>query len=81
MMGSSQVIRDSSIHVLPFVLIVSLGHIPFSFTCGYSSSTLAIILRISVQMYLRYLTNPLFLNLFPVFNHIYKLSQWPLQFL
>ncbi|CDY59030.1 hypothetical protein Bca4012_101306 [Brassica carinata] len=25
MMGSSQVIRDSSIHVLPFVLIVSLG--------------------------------------------------------
>ncbi|KAH0875389.1 hypothetical protein HID58_072751 [Brassica napus] len=52
MMGSSQVIRDSSIHVLPFVLIVSLGHIPFSFTCGYSSSTLATILRISVQMYL-----------------------------
>ncbi|KAH0853778.1 hypothetical protein HID58_092885 [Brassica napus] len=52
MMGSSQVIRDSSIHVLPCVLIVALGQIPFSFTCGYSSSTLVAILWISVQMYL-----------------------------
>lgn len=39
MMGSSQVIRDSSISVLACVLIVALGPIQFGFTCGYSSPT------------------------------------------
>ncbi|KAK6131208.1 hypothetical protein DH2020_035048 [Rehmannia glutinosa] len=41
MMGSSQVIRDSSISVLACVLIVALGPIQFGFTCGYSSPTQA----------------------------------------
>ncbi|KAH6765081.1 Major facilitator superfamily protein [Perilla frutescens var. hirtella] len=39
MMGSSQVIRDSSISVLACVFIVALGPIQFGFTCGYSSPT------------------------------------------
>ncbi|KAI3464944.1 hypothetical protein Pfo_021607 [Paulownia fortunei] len=39
LMGSSQVIRDSSISVLACVLIVALGPIQFGFTCGYSSPT------------------------------------------
>ncbi|XP_044475226.1 sugar transporter ERD6-like 6 [Mangifera indica] len=39
MMGSSQVIRDSSISVLACVLIVALGPIQFGFTAGYSSPT------------------------------------------
>ncbi|KAF3643306.1 Sugar transporter ERD6-like 4 [Capsicum annuum] len=39
MMGSSQVIRDSSISVLACVLIVALGPIQFGFTCGYTSPT------------------------------------------
>ncbi|CAG7904653.1 unnamed protein product [Brassica rapa] len=43
MMGSSQVIRDSSISVLACVLIVALGPIQFGFTCGYSSPTQAAI--------------------------------------
>ncbi|XP_059634891.1 sugar transporter ERD6-like 6 isoform X3 [Cornus florida] len=38
-MGSSQVIRESSISVLACVLIVALGPIQFGFTCGYSSQT------------------------------------------
>ncbi|KAL0438535.1 UNVERIFIED_CONTAM: Sugar transporter ERD6-like 6 [Sesamum latifolium] len=38
-MGSSQVIRDSSISVLACVLIVALGPIQFGFTSGYSSPT------------------------------------------
>ncbi|CAH8355818.1 unnamed protein product [Eruca vesicaria subsp. sativa] len=41
LMGSSQVIRDSSISVLACVLIVALGPIQFGFTCGYSSPTQA----------------------------------------
>uniref|UniRef100_A0A2N9GMK2 Major facilitator superfamily (MFS) profile domain-containing protein n=1 Tax=Fagus sylvatica TaxID=28930 RepID=A0A2N9GMK2_FAGSY len=43
MMGSSQVIRDSSISVLACVLIVALGPIQFGFTSGYSSPTQAAI--------------------------------------
>lgn len=39
MMGSSQVIRDSSISVLACVLIVALGPIQFGFTCGFTSPT------------------------------------------
>ncbi|KAJ0025920.1 hypothetical protein Pint_08966 [Pistacia integerrima] len=39
MMGSSQVIRDSSVSVLACVLIVALGPIQFGFTSGYSSPT------------------------------------------
>lgn len=39
MMGSSQVIRDSSISVVACVLIVALGPIQFGFSCGYSSPT------------------------------------------
>nr|XP_023893725.1 sugar transporter ERD6-like 6 [Quercus suber]POE59435.1 sugar transporter erd6-like 6 [Quercus suber] len=39
MMGSSQVIRDSSISVVACVLIVALGPIQFGFTSGYSSPT------------------------------------------
>ncbi|XP_057794001.1 sugar transporter ERD6-like 6 [Salvia miltiorrhiza] len=39
LMGSSQVIRDSSISVLACVFIVALGPIQFGFTCGYSSPT------------------------------------------
>ncbi|GLT92117.1 hypothetical protein SLE2022_099710 [Rubroshorea leprosula] len=39
MMGSSQVIRESSISVLACVLIVALGPIQFGFTAGYSSPT------------------------------------------
>lgn len=39
LMGSSQVIRESSISVLACVLIVALGPIQFGFTCGYSSPT------------------------------------------
>ncbi|KAK4745710.1 hypothetical protein SAY87_012022 [Trapa incisa] len=38
-MGSSQVIRESSISVLACVLIVALGPIQFGFTAGYSSPT------------------------------------------
>ncbi|ESQ27618.1 hypothetical protein EUTSA_v10018460mg [Eutrema salsugineum] len=45
MMGSSQIIRDSSISVLACVLIVALGPIQFGFTCGYSSPTQAAITR------------------------------------
>ncbi|CAF2064946.1 hypothetical protein HID58_073295 [Brassica napus] len=45
MMGSSQVIRDSSISVLACVLIVALGPIQFGFTCGYSSPTQAAITK------------------------------------
>lgn len=41
MMGSSQVIRDSSISVVACVLIVALGPIQFGFTSGYSSPTQA----------------------------------------
>ncbi|KAK9284659.1 hypothetical protein L1049_023835 [Liquidambar formosana] len=44
-MGSSQVIRDSSISVLLCVLIVALGPIQFGFTCGYSSPTQSEIIR------------------------------------
>ncbi|GAB2267338.1 hypothetical protein Dimus_002324 [Dionaea muscipula] len=40
-MGSSQVIRDSSISVVACVLIVALGPIQFGFTSGYSSPTQA----------------------------------------
>ncbi|XP_040997196.1 sugar transporter ERD6-like 6 [Juglans microcarpa x Juglans regia] len=39
MLGSSQVIRDSSISVVACVLIVALGPIQFGFTSGYSSPT------------------------------------------
>ncbi|XVF63845.1 hypothetical protein PTKIN_Ptkin09bG0119500 [Pterospermum kingtungense] len=39
MMGSSQVIRESSISVVACVLIVALGPIQFGFTSGYSSPT------------------------------------------
>ncbi|CAA0843391.1 Sugar transporter ERD6-like 6 [Striga hermonthica] len=39
LMGSSQVIRDSSISVLACVMIVALGPVQFGFTCGYSSPT------------------------------------------
>ncbi|GLT58028.1 hypothetical protein SLA2020_309540 [Shorea laevis] len=39
MMGSSQVIRESSISVLACVLIVALGPIQFGFTAGYTSPT------------------------------------------
>ncbi|KAF2309984.1 hypothetical protein GH714_006064 [Hevea brasiliensis] len=39
MMGSSQVIRDSSISVVACVMIVALGPIQFGFTSGYSSPT------------------------------------------
>ncbi|XP_010539903.1 PREDICTED: sugar transporter ERD6-like 6 [Tarenaya hassleriana] len=45
MLGSSQVIRDSSISVLACVLIVALGPIQFGFTCGYSSPTQAAITK------------------------------------
>ncbi|XP_010533252.1 PREDICTED: sugar transporter ERD6-like 6 [Tarenaya hassleriana] len=45
MMGSSQVIRDSSISALACVLIVALGPIQFGFTCGYSSPTQAAITK------------------------------------
>ncbi|XP_059454828.1 sugar transporter ERD6-like 6 [Corylus avellana] len=39
MMGSSQVIRESSISVVACVMIVALGPIQFGFTSGYSSPT------------------------------------------
>lgn len=39
MMGSSQVIRESSVSVLACVLIVALGPLQFGFTSGYSSPT------------------------------------------
>ncbi|CAB4265710.1 unnamed protein product [Prunus armeniaca] len=45
MMGSSQVIRDSSISVVACVLIVALGPIQFGFTSGYSSPTQAAIIK------------------------------------
>ncbi|KAK8572554.1 hypothetical protein V6N13_048145 [Hibiscus sabdariffa] len=45
MLGSSQVIRDSSISVVACVLIVALGPIQFGFTCGYSSPTQAAIVQ------------------------------------
>ncbi|CAF2061002.1 unnamed protein product [Brassica oleracea] len=45
MMGSSQVIKDSSISVLACVLIIALGPIQFGFTCGYSSPTQAAIIK------------------------------------
>ncbi|KAJ4909294.1 Sugar transporter ERD6-like 6 [Raphanus sativus] len=45
MMGSSQIIKDSSISVLACVLIVALGPIQFGFTCGYSSPTQAAITK------------------------------------
>ncbi|EEF52582.1 sugar transporter ERD6-like 6 [Ricinus communis] len=54
MMGSSQVIRDSSISVVACVLIVALGPIQFGFTCGYSSPTQTAItddLKLSVSEY------------------------------
>ncbi|KAL9272003.1 Sugar transporter ERD6-like 6-like protein [Drosera capensis] len=38
-MGSSQVLRESSISVVACVLIVALGPIQFGFTSGYSSPT------------------------------------------
>ncbi|KAK9947070.1 hypothetical protein M0R45_012507 [Rubus argutus] len=44
MMGSSQVMRDSSISVVACVLIVALGPIQFGFTSGYSSPTQAAII-------------------------------------
>ncbi|KAE8100246.1 hypothetical protein FH972_018162 [Carpinus fangiana] len=43
MMGSSQVIRESSISVVACVMIVALGPIQFGFTSGYSSPTQAAI--------------------------------------
>lgn len=54
LMGSSQVIRDSSISVVACVLIVALGPIQFGFTGGYSSPTQAAItkdLGLSVSEY------------------------------
>ncbi|KAK4599778.1 hypothetical protein RGQ29_009709 [Quercus rubra] len=54
MMGSSQVIRDSSISVVACVLIVALGPIQFGFTSGYSSPTQSAItsdLGLSVSEY------------------------------
>ncbi|XVE69873.1 hypothetical protein DITRI_Ditri10aG0026600 [Diplodiscus trichospermus] len=45
MLGSSQVIRDSSISVLACVLIVALGPIQFGFTSGYSSPTQSAIIK------------------------------------
>ncbi|CAN6539370.1 unnamed protein product [Malus baccata var. baccata] len=45
MMGSSQVIRDSSISVVACVMIVALGPIQFGFTSGYSSPTQAAIIK------------------------------------
>lgn len=54
LMGSSQVIRDSSISVVACVLIVALGPIQFGFTAGYSSPTQAAItkdLGLSVSEY------------------------------
>ncbi|RXH73215.1 hypothetical protein DVH24_012899 [Malus domestica] len=45
MMGSSQVIRDSSISVVACVMIVALGPIQFGFTSGYSSPTQAAIVK------------------------------------
>lgn len=54
LMGSSQVIRDSSISVVACVLIVALGPIQFGFTCGYSSPTQSAItkdLGLSVSEY------------------------------
>lgn len=53
-MGSSQVIRDSSISVVACVLIVALGPIQFGFTAGYSSPTQSAItkdLGLSVSEY------------------------------
>ncbi|TXG52214.1 hypothetical protein EZV62_021383 [Acer yangbiense] len=54
MMGSSQVIRESSISVVACVLIVALGPIQFGFTSGYSSPTQTAItsdLNLSVSEY------------------------------
>ncbi|KAM1617276.1 hypothetical protein TB2_015919 [Malus domestica] len=54
MMGSSQVIRDSSISVVACVMIVALGPIQFGFTSGYSSPTQAAItkdLKLTVSEY------------------------------
>ncbi|GAB4839417.1 hypothetical protein Ancab_028940 [Ancistrocladus abbreviatus] len=54
MMGSSQVIRESSISVLACVLIVALGPIQFGFTGGYSSPTQSAItkdLKLTVSEY------------------------------
>ncbi|KAI5353861.1 hypothetical protein L3X38_006755 [Prunus dulcis] len=45
MMGSSQVIRDSSISVVACVMIVALGPIQFGFTSGYSSPTQSAIIK------------------------------------
>ncbi|KAG8499073.1 hypothetical protein CXB51_005487 [Gossypium anomalum] len=45
MLGSSQVIRDSSISVVACVLIVALGPIQFGFTNGYSSPTQSEIIK------------------------------------
>ncbi|XP_044475228.1 sugar transporter ERD6-like 6 [Mangifera indica] len=53
-MGSSKVIRESSISVVACVLIVALGPIQFGFTAGYSSPTQDAItedLRLSVSEY------------------------------
>ncbi|KAK0576939.1 hypothetical protein LWI29_025583 [Acer saccharum] len=53
-MGSSQVIRESSISVIACVLIVALGPIQFGFTSGYSSPTQTAItddLNLSVSEY------------------------------
>ncbi|OAY50721.1 sugar transporter ERD6-like 6 [Manihot esculenta] len=54
LMGSSQVIRDSSISVVACVMIVALGPVQFGFTCGYSSPTQTAItkdLALSVSEY------------------------------
>ncbi|KAJ9186573.1 hypothetical protein P3X46_002130 [Hevea brasiliensis] len=54
LMGSSQVIRDSSISVVACVMIVALGPIQFGFTSGYSSPTQSAItedLGLSVSEY------------------------------
>ncbi|GAV67234.1 Sugar_tr domain-containing protein [Cephalotus follicularis] len=45
LLGSSQVIRDSSISVVACVLIVALGPIQFGFTAGYSSPTQSAIIE------------------------------------
>ncbi|XP_031492931.1 sugar transporter ERD6-like 6 [Nymphaea colorata] len=45
MMGSSAVIRDSSISVVLCTLIVALGPIQFGFTSGYSSPTQSAIIK------------------------------------
>lgn len=50
MMGSSQVIRDSSISVLACVLIVALGPIQFGFTVSKLTLSLSLSLSLSPQL-------------------------------